>query len=258
MRARPPIRTLLTILVAVVLAATLLILGYVAMLSLRQRPVDGAPAAPLSTMPELPEPDRLPRRPSFVPAAAAGSRAFPPTLQGRQAVVAGLRPDLRESASLFVYDGLGMHVARAPLAGLPLDDAGIRVAFEAPTGQALQLVVAGDEETARTGYWARLLVDADAPADAPLRIEAVVQDVTLELMQALRTHSAALRLRRIGDEDWLPRAAFVAGNAPDEHGMLRLRLGAGRYEARPHGDDAAAPILLTVPGPDLIRASFNP
>ncbi len=236
------------------LAVTLAVAGYVAALSMRQEPVQAGAAAQLSSMQQLPEPKRLGRRPSFVPAAAQRD-AFPPELRSLEVAVRDLPQSLRAVAGVGVFDALDHEVAWLPLAAASERDGALVVRATAPAGR-LRIVVAGDFATARNAYWTSLDWPQDAAQDAVPELRTVVQDVTVRCQQADRSIASVLRLRRRGDDRWLPRTAFVAGESPDRDGALKLQLAAGEYELSPWVEGAFVPTVITIPGPTEIEARF--
>ncbi len=248
------IRTLLQLLIALVLAVTLAVAGYVAALSMRQEPVQAGAAANLTALQQLPDPKRLGRRPSFVPAAAQRD-AFPPELRSLEVVVRELPQTLRAAAGVGVFDALDHEVAWLPLAEATERDGALVVRATAPAGR-LRLVVASDFATSRNSYWTSVDWPADAATDAVPELRAAVQDVTVRCKRDDRSIASVLRLRRRGDDRWLPRTAYLAGESPDQDGALKLRLAAGEYELSPWVEGAFAPVVVTIPGPSEIEARF--
>lgn len=224
------------------------------MLSLRQEPLQASAPAQLAPMPDLPEPRRLGRRPSFAP-AAAGRDAFPAAMRSLDVLVRGLSPALRADAGVGVFDEDDHEVAWLPLANAAERDGALAVTARAPEGR-LRLVVASQPATARNSYWTSLDWPADAPSDSVAELRAEVQEVTVRCGAEDRAIATALRLRRQGDDRWAPRTAFVDGAAPSRDGSLRLRLAAGAYELTPWSEGAFAPTVITVPGPALVDAKF--
>lgn len=239
------------------LAVTLVVVGYVVVLSLRHEPVATGTPAPMSRLPKLPEPDRLPRRASFAPASAEGPRTFPAELRPLSILVRDLPASERATAGVAVYDDLFAHVAWLPLRDATEVDGGLRVATNAPTGRELHLVVAPAYATARNGYWCKLDLPANPDPEAVPELSAAVQDVVVDAASSPRPITNALKLRRTDDPTWLPRTAFVNGTEPDQHGQIRLRLGNGTYELLPWAEGAFAAITITVPGPTTIAADFG-
>lgn len=233
---------------------TLAVAGYVAALSLKQEPVQAGAAAEMASMERLPEPKRLGRRPSFVPAAAQRD-AFPPELRSLEVAVRELPPSLRAAAGVGVFDALDHEVAWLPLADASERDGALVVRATTPAGR-LRIVVASDFATARTAYWSSVDWPADAATDAVPELRALVQDVAVKCKKDDRSIASVLRLRRRGDDRWLPRTAFVAGDSPDREGTLALRLAAGEYELSPWVEGTFAPTVITIPGPTEIEARF--
>ena len=255
-RPRFPIRALLHVLIAFVLAVTLAVVGYVVMLSLRQEPVAAGTPSPMSRLPSLPEPDRLPRRASFAPASAGGQHTFPAEMRPLAILVRDLPAARRETAGVAVYDEIGAHVAWLPLRDATESDGALRVETSAPTNCELRVVVADAYATARNGYWCKLELPANLPLDAVPELRAGVQDVLVHTSSTERTVAGALRLRRLGDATWIPRTAFVSRSDRDQPGVLTLRLGPGSYEVLPWTEGTSAPVAITVPGPSSIDATF--
>lgn len=252
-----PIRALLQVLIALVLAVTLVVVGYVVMLSLRHEPVATGTPVPMSRLPKLPDPDRLPRRASFAPASAEGPRAFPPELRPLSILVRSLPAAERATAGVAVYDDLFAHVAWLPLRDATEVDGGLRVATSAPTGRELHVVVAPAYAIARNGYWSKLDLPANLDPEAVPELDAALQDVVVHAAASSRPIANALKLRRTDDPTWVPRTAFVHGVDPDQHGQIHLRLGKGTYELLPWAEGTFAPIAITVPGPATIPADFG-
>lgn len=205
-------------------------------------------------MPDLPEPRRLARRPSFAP-AAAGRDVFPPAVRELVVEVRGLSPALAEEAGVGVFDRHDHEVAWLPLTNATERDGARAVTTSAPEGK-LRLVVASHSATARNSYWTSLDWPADAPSDRVAELRAEVQEVTVRCAPEDRAIATTLRLRRQGDARWTPRTAFLDGAAPTREGTLRLRLAAGEYELSPWNEGSFAPTLITVPGPALVDAKF--
>ena len=119
-------------------------MGYVAALSLKQEPIAAGEAATLEAMAPLPEPKRLARRASFVPAAATKRDAFPPEMRTIAIAVRDLPTSLRQQAGVAVYDAHDHEVAWLPLAAAKEQDGALHVTVPAPSEQKLRIVVASE------------------------------------------------------------------------------------------------------------------
>ncbi len=241
-------------LLALVIAVTLGVIGYLVLLSLHQDPLQPSAPPTLAEMRDLPEPKRLARRPSFAP-AAAGRDAFPRAMRSLGIEVRGLSPELLEGSGVGVFDQHDHEVAWLPLANATARNGALTVTTSAPEGR-LRLVVASDAATARNSYWTSVDWPAEAPPEQVAELRAEVQQVTVRCATEDRAIATTLRLRRQGDARWAPRTAFVDGAAPLRDGSLRLQLAAGTYEITPWNEGAFATTVISVPGPALVDAKF--
>jgi hypothetical protein len=207
-------------------------------------------------MQSLPEPKRLSRRASFVPAAAAKRDAFPPEMRTIAIAVRDLPASLLQQAGVAVYDALDHEVAWLPLAAAKEQDGALHVTTEAPSEQKLRIVVASEFATARNAYWTSVDWPADADKDRTIEVSAASQDITLRCADKDRAIASLLRIRRKGDDRWAPRTAFPNGATVRTDGILALRLGAGSYEISPWATGDHATVTIEVPGPASIDATF--
>ena len=231
-------------------------MGYVAALSLKQEPIAAGEAVTLEAMAPLPEPKRLARRASFVPAAATKRDAFPPEMRTIAIAVRDLPTSLRQQAGVAVYDAHDHEVAWLPLAAAKEQDGARHVTTPAPSEQKLRIVVASEFATARNSYWTSVDWPADADQDRTIEVTAAVQDITVRCADKDRAIASLLRLRRKDDPRWAPRTAFSSGSALGLDGTIALRLGAGSYELVPWATGEHATVAIEVPGPASIDATF--
>ena len=233
------------------MAATALVAGYVLLLSLRQLPSPSTKPVAMRTPDELPDPSRLPHRPSFVPASAP---VFHKPIAGVAAcaiVVTGLPETGIAGAGIAVFEQATQSPLEwLPLAGLPRRNGNVELRTDAPRGKALTLTLAASETSARFGYLCRVAVPADR-GDEPIVLDAAVQTIAVNLGAKEAPHNPVLSLRRMGDEQWRP-LAMGTHLAADEQGILRLTLGRGTYELVALTESPWLPLTITVPGAEAV------
>lgn len=236
---------------------TLAIGAYAVVLSLKKEPLAATDPATLPTLPKLPEPTRLPRRASFVPASAEGKQTFPPEVRDLAVLVREAPEDLVRTGGVAIHDDRSGLVAWLPLSSAAAAGDALRVTAKVPQGSQLAITVAPLRDTSRTSYAVRALVAADSTEET-IELRAPLQDLLLRATATDKTLASALRLRRIDDAEWTPRHAFAQSDRPDAHGLLRLRLAPGEYELRPWAEGAFEPVRFAVPGPREIESTFAP
>jgi len=262
LHAEALIRFLLHLLIAGVLAVALAVAGYALLLALRQGPAPAIEPVALSPVPKLPEPARLPRRASYVPASAPVFHTKVAERAPLAIEVRDLPDDLAASAGIAVFDArTGVALHWLPLAGLPRAGGVVRVQPEVPSGNALLVTLAGDESAARRGYWTRVevakeRVAKDATADAPVLVSGAVRRITVRVAIDQSGYGQDMQLRRVGDEQWHPLAAGPR-LVPGERGELTLLLGPGAYELAPCTGGPWQPAKIAVPGPTEVTATFE-
>ena len=211
----------------------------------------------MSAAAELPDPSRLPHRPSFVPASAP---VFHKPIAGVAAcaiVVTGLPETGIAGAGVAVFEQATQSPLEwLPLAGLPRRNGNLELRADAPRGKALTLTLAASETSARFGYLCRVEVPADH-ADTPIVLDAAVQTVLVNLGAKDAPHHPVLSLRRKGDDSWRP-LAMGSHLAADEQGVLRLTLGRGTYELVALTESPWEPLTITVPGPETLAPKTKP
>lgn len=236
---------------------TLAIGAYVVVLSLKKEPLAATDPAALPTLPRLPEPARLPRRASFLPASADGKQTFPPEVRDLAVLVREAPEDLARTGGVAIHDDRSGLVAWLPLAGATAAGDALRVTAKVPQHTQLAITVAPLRDTSRTSYAVRALVAPDSTEET-IELRAPLQDVVVRATATDKTLASALRLRRVDDAEWTPRHAFAQSERPDAHGLLRLRLAPGEYELRPWADGVFEPVRFAVPGPREVEAAFVP
>ncbi len=237
---------------AVALAAA----GYALLLAVRQTPVDAGERPSLGSIPTLPEPARLPRRPSFVPASLpAATREFPAPTRSLRATVLDLPARHAAAACIGAVDATGALCAVRALSEGTATAGGVQIDLAVPADGELRVVVAGAVATARRGYWCSAPV---APQAAAVELRVPVQDVLVHVGALTRQYAAALRLRRSGDAEWAPVDVGRSSLGVDRKGDLALVLGPGQYELAPWLGGPWQPVVLTVPGPTEVTATFAP
>ena len=233
--------------------------AYALLLTFRRQPVPPGDPAELTTLPELPDPQRLEGRRSYVLAShEADAPTFPPELQTLSVTVRDLPAPWRSSAGVGVYDQLGMRWDWVPLAATSDAVGPLRVQAKGPVDAPLTVVLGPDELRGRHGYWARADLAADRPADAEVRFDAPVQRVLVHTGPSERHLTGALRLRREGDPEWTPIAAVDGPLGTDGNGDLELLLGPGTYLLETWASGEFHPVRITVPGPREVTATFGP
>lgn len=227
--------------------------GYALLLALRRGPAPAGDPPSLLPHPALPEPTRLPHRPSFVPASAPVFRGAPAAQAPLPVVVQGLPEAFVADAGVAVFETERMSALHwRPLAGLPRQERTIHLDLDAPPDAPLLVTLAGAENTARRGYWCATRVPAGRDPDAPVVLDARVQDLTVRIDAATTGTSQDLQLRRADDPGW--QALPVRGQGAA--GALQWRLGPGSYRLAPLTGGPWQPVAITVPGPAEVTATF--
>lgn len=227
------------------------------LLAVRSEPVAASAPAVLDTLPDLEEPERLPRRPSFVPATAdmAPGAAMGPA--GTLAIeLSGVPPAHRANAGVAVFEpGFGAQLAWLPL---PAEEAGdtVELSVAVPRGVPLRVTVAPAERAARHGWWHAVDVAAERGA-GPLRLRVPVQRVRVNVTTDPPGLGPAVRLRRTDAPAWVPLAAFDGPPGAGRDARLELVLGPGSYELVPWSGGGWQPFALVVPGPGEVTANFR-
>lgn len=234
-----------------------MVAGYALLLSLRQLPSPSTKPVALGTPAELPDPSRLPHRPSFVPASAP---VFHKPIGGVVActvLIRGLPETGIAGAGVAVFEQATQSPLEwLPLAGLPRRDGNLEVRTDTPRGKALTVTLAASESSARFGYLCRVDLPADH-TDAPIQLDAAVQTIAVNLGAKEAPHHPVLSLRRIDDPQWRP-LAMGSHLAADEQGILRLTLGRGSYELVALTTSPWEPLTIRVPGPETISPKTKP
>jgi len=241
--------------VALLIAVAVAVAGYAALLALRRGPADGVDPVSLMPVPALPQPERLPRRPSFAPASlpvfddSLGNVARPLTIEIRD-----LAESLAAAAGVAVVDDVTSAVLEwLPLAGVPRQGDRLQLLTQAPARRPLAVCLASSAATARFGFWSRTTIAADGQP-ASVQLAAKAQWVTVRPVTLPAGGGQDLRLRRVGEPQWrcLDRAP-----EPSTDGSTRFLLGPGDYELVPWTDGPWLPVRLGVPGPNEVTAAFE-
>ena len=253
------IRLLQYSLIAALLAISLAIGGYSLLLAFGRRPP--ATISPISIEPfaEMPAPERLPRHPSFVPASAERPRSIlAMELAPLVVEVRDLPAEFTEGAGVALFQPeLQAMWSWLPLTNARRVDGSLSLSSRAPR-TPLRVVIAAGEESARQGYWLSVEGAGDRDHDEPIVLRAPVQEVRVRAVTDPAGHQQLLRLRRVGDDEWRPQAAFRNGSrATTEQGHLDLVLGPGTYRLAPWTGQGWSPVPIHVPGPAEITAVFR-
>jgi hypothetical protein len=257
---RPSIRLLIQLLIALLLTSTIAVTGYAVVVQSKARPAEAKPAAVIEPLPTLPEPRRPARRPSFVPASASGPTNALRPAQGTLVIEVvrgadGIPDDLLETAGVAVIDAeLDSIVSWIPLrSGLEQED---RVVLQANAPKSkLRLALAASEATARRGAWYVHEVQTLEPSQ-PIRLTPRLHRIELQATTEPSGLNTALQLRREGDPQWLPLAAFLHGHGLAPEGSTELLLSAGRYKLQPLGEGWNE-LTFDVPGSKSLQAHFT-
>jgi len=250
-------RLLATILIALLLAASVLILGYAGWLTLRRVVLPGAPVLahePLRAGPTPPA--RLP--PQAGDEAAPNGSALVPAADFRIAIaitITNLPAGLdRHQAGLALFgsaDGSDFRFHR-------LADLGEDLLLQTQTlaTGALRIVLAEDAEQARHSFLCRVDHEfARQPAGAtPLALDATAQRLRFVVAGSDASYGPLL-LRRRHEPDWHAPRAVAAGLRSHRDAPCELWLGAGEYElSDPLRPDRQQ--TFTVPGEGTV--TLNP
>ncbi|MCA8950109.1 MAG: hypothetical protein KDE27_11450 [Planctomycetes bacterium] len=228
---RRPIRTLVNLLAALLVAIGLVVAGYSFALTLQRPAVTVAEATiPAATIVPPTAPERLrfegEPRAFAAPAAARGASATA-SATTRHLVVRGLvRDQLGERAGLAMFSPEGGTVfAWIPLAvGEATADGALDFELEIPAGE-VTLTLAPAEEFVHHGYLARTDL---SPGDPMLRTVELGAHATAFTTADGRA-AGPLRLVRRDDPEWRPLAAAPNGLFVEAGGTTVL-LGDGAYE----------------------------
>lgn len=260
MGTRLAIRLLLYLLVATVLAVSIAIGGYSLLLSLGKEPATPVRAVTIESFATLPEPKRLARRPSVVPASFRDEDSILViNLEPLVLEVRDLPTNFRAGAGIAVFQPeLQAMFSWLPLAEAEQSESGsLTLQTEAPTGQ-LKIVVAPSEEAARRGYWLAVNMDDEDAREAPTVLSVPVQEVRVRVVTVPALHERLLRLRREGDDHWRPEAAFqTSSHTATEQGHVDLVLGPGTYQLTPWTGSDWEAIPIHVPGPAEVTTRFR-
>ena len=247
-------------LVAAALAVSITIVGYSLVLSLGKEPVTPAPAVTIEPFAALPEPDRLPRRPSVVPASFRDEDSLlvmdlePLTLE-----VADLPTEFLTGAGVGIFQPeLQAMFSWLPLAEAePAQNGNLSFQTRAPTGD-LRIVVAPNEDAARRGYWLAATLDEESGRESAIVLRVPVQKVRVRVVTVPAIHERLLRLRRADDDGWRPDAAFQTdAHTATEQGIVDLALGPGIYQLTPWTGADWEAIPIHVPGPTEVMTRFR-
>lgn len=230
----PPIRTLLAILFALLVAAGLLVAGYSALWSLQRAPLASEDVPPLPAPPTaLPAPTRLAPRVDHVAAVPASARrplVVAATLQVR---VAGVPSAFRERLGVATFGRFGGgNFQWTPLTTATADGADLLLEAAVPVGTEIQVTLAASREQARHDYLAKTSVAAlDGQSTARTLLRADFREVAFELPEspAATISRGPWRLSRTDDPQWLPLQLASTGLFLQGDAATRLLLGAGAY-----------------------------
>jgi hypothetical protein len=222
---------------------------------LRQTPAAATRPIALTPAPTLGAPERLPRRPSFVPASASIFRAGTGSGEPRnlQIDLHGLPASIAPEAGVAVFDAvMDVQLEWLPIAGLERSQGIVSLRTTAKAAP-LRLALAASEASARNGWFSRLELPADRDEHAPVALPAAVQTVTVQLDAQSQNELHDLRLRRTDDPSWRP---FAMGShlQPDAKGVLVLTLGPGDYCLSTITGGLPQELRITVPGPSQLSA----
>jgi hypothetical protein len=249
------IRFLLHLLLAALIAAAVGVAGFALLLALRQGPAPAAPPAVLRPVPSIPDPTRLRHMPSFVPASAPVFRGAQTATAPLPIEVRDLSDDVAAHAGVAVFDvRTGALLQWLPLANAQRSNGALRIAPELPKGAPLRLLLAGGEDTARRSWFARVEVAADHSGEAAVALPCAVQRVTVRAVVP-DGYGQDLQLRRVGDVEWRPPPNALRADA-DLGGAIALVLGSGSYELQPCTGGPWQPVIIAVPGPGEVTATF--
>ncbi len=232
--------------------------GYALLLAARRGPPPVADAPGTAPRAETPAaPDRLPRRPSVVPASAELAPVMPQADVELTIELDGDLAALGPRAGVAVLDGFsGAQLAWLPLRGDD-DQARRRLSTRVPRGSH-HLHLAADPELQRHAFWTATTVIAD-PATAPCaaQLSAARHPVTFECRRGdAPAPDLLLEIGRPDAPHWRLAAAAGALQVTDAEGRLGLALAPGRYTVRVVGDDAA-PLRFEVPAPAPVTLTLR-
>jgi hypothetical protein len=236
--------------------AGVLLGAYGLLLSLRRDatpdPFDPAPSPVIES---LPEPERLPRRANFEPAAATSMRAQIERTAQLSVTLHGRLPTAPDAGMGAFSGDTRTLVAWVPATAFQGSDDLHTVALRVPAGRALALHWAANADAAARSYWSATHVapiDEEAAAELSVGRRPVRLEVTTDGTAA--NAGALLRIERHGDRAWRSRTGERL--LTDENGSLVLELGDGTYEVRSAFDEAAEPVSFTIPGTAEVRLTI--
>jgi hypothetical protein len=254
-------RFVATLAIALLLAASAVLLGYAGWLTLRRVVLPYAPALahePLRAGPQPPA--RLP--PSTNGETPLQGTALVPTADLRIAIAialrnlpAGLDPQTAGVALFGSQDGADFRFYR-------LAELGNELVLRTDTlaTDALRIVLAEDREQARHSYLCRVdhAFSRQPAGTAPLELDASAQRVRF-LVPDGDTAYGPLQLRRLGEPDWHAPRAVAAGLRSQRQAPGELWLGAGRYElSDPLRPERRQQFAVPGDGTVVLDPVFNP
>jgi hypothetical protein len=218
----------------------------------REVPVSPLDPAPQHEIASLPEPQRLPHRANFEPAAVSSIRDQGERTASLEVTLTGALPAVPD-AGLGVFTGdTSALLAWVQVTAFQGSSDRHSVRLQVPARRALALRWAANADAAARAYWsATSVAPVEEALAAELRVNVSIVRVEVTTDGTVPNAGALLRIDRCDDRSWRHRAGIAT--ITDERGALQLELGDGVYEVRSAFDEGAAPVSFTVPGASEVR-----